>query len=214
MRTRLALLGCALLGAILGLMLRGELRARPSVLPARARPVPRVAPVTADVPAAPATRAAAAAMSGTPAGAPAVHAVFAARPADEWQGMLVRMDTQPECETADTCGLALACIAGRCGPCRRDSDCLSGERCALDRCVRAQAFGCASHRDCRGDELCVLNGVSTDLRGNATMTSRCLAPRGGEPAAELPDDTVGAPDLGDVTTADELFEQLDPPAAR
>ena len=203
MRARLALLACALLGAILGLTLRGELHARPSPVPRAARPVPRLAPVATDVPGAPAPVA---------PEAGAVHAVFAPRPADEWQGMLVRMDTQPECETAETCGLALACIAGRCGPCRRDSDCLGGERCALDRCVRAEAFGCSSRHDCRGDELCVLNGVSTDLRGNATMTSRCLAPRGGEPAAALPDDTVGAPDLGDVTTADQLFEELDAPA--
>jgi hypothetical protein len=133
---------------------------------------------------------------------------FVARAADEWQGMPVEREDQPECDTAATCGLALACVAGHCGACTRDDQCLAGETCALDHCVRAELSACRGRRDCAADELCALSGVSADARGNGEMRARCLAPEGtideppappvaGEPAPE-----------GDYTDPARLLESL------
>src|SRR5437868_1999847 len=48
------------------------------------------------------------------------------RASDEWQGMAID-ELQPSCDTSERCGLATACIAGRCGGCIADGDCASGE---------------------------------------------------------------------------------------
>jgi hypothetical protein len=134
------------------------------------------------------------------------------RPAGEWQGMPVNVTEQPACETAATCGLAMACNAGRCGPCSSDSACNVGETCVLDHCVRRELASCHARRDCAADEMCVLSGYSPDPRGNGEMKATCLAPRGGtepppvEPAAEPP---VKLTD--DSVMPGDLLESLDPP---
>src|SRR5262245_16544198 len=56
----------------------------------------------------------------------------------EWQGMRVNLDSQAFCADKNGCGLAMACIDGRCGPCRTAGDCAEGEVCVLDHCVRAE----------------------------------------------------------------------------
>ncbi|MGB5812361.1 MAG: hypothetical protein WBG86_17620 [Polyangiales bacterium] len=99
----------------------------------------------------------------------------------EWQGMRVRIDQQAICQGESSCGLALACIDGLCSPCVADSECASGEACALDHCVREANLGCRSYTDCKEGSLCVLSGYSSGLRGNIDMRAYCLSPSGGTP---------------------------------
>lgn len=102
------------------------------------------------------------------------------RDENEWQGMLVGVMDRPYCEKSELCGLAGACVDNLCGPCRTDSQCGPGEVCVLDYCLLSANVACRSRRECfEQGSLCVLSGISSDARGNATMTSRCLAPRGG-----------------------------------
>jgi hypothetical protein len=105
---------------------------------------------------------------------PAVSAAneYHSRPPNEWQGMLVERTNQSECRRGHACGLALACVDGRCGPCRRDSDCEQGEACVLDHCLLARMVTCRSQSDC-GADLCILSGLSADPRGNLDMRSLC-----------------------------------------
>jgi hypothetical protein len=108
--------------------------------------------------------------------------VYHPRPPDEWQGMLVNTAMQAICDRSERCGLAMACLSGRCGPCQRDHECASGEACVLDHCLALGNVGCRSARSCRGpEELCVLTGYSNDPRGNASMRSLCQSSRGGRP---------------------------------
>jgi hypothetical protein len=109
---------------------------------------------------------------------------YAPRPATEWLGRRVDRATQPLCDGADSCGLAMACIDGRCAPCGASSPCASGETCVLDHCVLATEAACHSRADCPDDTLCVLSGYSADPRGNAAMRSVCLASSGGTDRAE------------------------------
>lgn len=102
----------------------------------------------------------------------------------EWQGMLVNTSLQAECGTASHCGLAMACLSGRCGPCMLDGDCAAGERCVLDHCVKAGNVACRSRADCGGEALCVLTGYSPDPRGNEEMRANCLSTTGGVPQDE------------------------------
>lgn len=104
---------------------------------------------------------------------------FYHRPLDEWQGMRVSINEYADCSENGVCGLALACIDGRCEPCKAESDCIIGESCVLDHCVPERNVECSSRRDCPDEELCVLSGYSTDARGNSTMTATCLNPRSG-----------------------------------
>lgn len=98
--------------------------------------------------------------------------VTSSRGADEWQGMAID-DAAPACDTSERCGLATACIEGRCGGCTVDRDCASGEACVLDHCVRSELVACRSHTECKDGELCVLSGVSSDARGNGDMRAYC-----------------------------------------
>ncbi len=102
---------------------------------------------------------------------PALPGVIS-RASDEWQGMPVD-EQQAQCDTSERCGLATACIAGRCGGCSADRDCASSEACVLDHCVRSELVACRSRSECRGDELCVLSGISSDARGNGDMRAYC-----------------------------------------
>jgi hypothetical protein len=105
---------------------------------------------------------------------------YRARAAEEWQGLLVDEVRQAECDGTARCSLALACVAGRCGACRSDSDCLAEEGCVLDHCVLRDRIGCKRRRDCGGDELCVLSELGTDARGNRTMNAFCRPNSGGQ----------------------------------
>src|SRR5690606_36385366 len=82
---------------------------------------------------------------------------YASRDPREWQGMLVNTTFQALCDTSARCGLAMACNAGRCGPCAHDSDCASGEVCSMQHCVVSSLAACRSRSDCPGDELCILS---------------------------------------------------------
>ena len=94
--------------------------------------------------------------------------------------MLVNLDHQAFCSAEHPCGLAMACLEGRCGPCSASSDCRNGEVCVLDHCVRSEQSECTGRSDCGKDELCILSGYSGgDTRNNAQMRSFCLADKGG-----------------------------------
>ena len=102
------------------------------------------------------------------------------RDPNEWQGMLVNTTLQPECARSEQCGLAMACIEGRCGACRNDAQCDGGEVCVIDHCVPATQVTCRSRRDCAGSEsFCILSGYSSDPRGNDEMTAFCQEASGG-----------------------------------
>jgi hypothetical protein len=130
------------------------------------------------------------------------------RAADEWQGMPIDGEATALCDAVDACGLAMACIGGRCGACTDDDSCAAGEICALDHCVRAELASCRSRVDCGADARCVLSGTSADPRGNAAMTARCLPATGGvrdEPAPVGPGE-VAAPV---PVPAAELLDQVE-----
>ena len=91
----------------------------------------------------------------------------------EWQGMLVNTTFQALCDTSSRCGLAMACDAGRCGACARDSDCATGEVCSLQHCVLSSLAACRSRADCPTGELCLLTGYASDPRGNGDMRAYC-----------------------------------------
>jgi hypothetical protein len=144
--------------------------------------------------------------------APALPALVAAAPpsrraADEWQGMPVDGETAL-CDAVDACGLALACIGGRCGACTGDDSCAAGETCVLDHCVRVELASCRSRAECGGDELCILDGASPDPRGNAAMTARCLPATGGIPDDPAPA-AVGEPAAAVPVPAAALLEQVE-----
>lgn len=128
----------------------------------------------------------------------------------EWQGMLVDRSVQPGCGESSRCGLARACVDSRCVACRSDGECASGEVCVLDHCVLQDRAACRTRRDCGGDSLCVLSGYSPDVRGNATMTARCLDPAGGVPeTAEQHAPRPGDPAPPMAVRPDRLLESLD-----
>jgi hypothetical protein len=97
----------------------------------------------------------------------------AVRAPEEWQGMQIDPDEQPMCEASERCGLATACVIGRCGACRVDADCATGEACVLEHCVPAARVACRGRANCREGELCVLSGISSDARGNSDMRAYC-----------------------------------------
>jgi hypothetical protein len=80
---------------------------------------------------------------------------------------------QAMCEASERCGLATACVTGRCGACRFDAECASGEACVLEHCVLAARVACRGRADCGEGELCVLSGISADARGNSDMRAYC-----------------------------------------
>lgn len=142
-----------------------------------------------------------------PAAAP--RATLARRAADEWQGMRIDMADTALCDAVDSCGLAMACIGGRCGACTGDESCAAGERCVLDHCVRTELASCRTRADCGGDELCILGGTSADPRGNADMTARCVAAEGGIPEGVAPAVAAGEPAGAVPVPAAELLEQVE-----
>jgi hypothetical protein len=101
------------------------------------------------------------------------------RPEGEWQGMLIRADDTFPC-LESVCGMARACIEERCVACGSDSDCGSGEACAMDHCVPAAQVECRRAADCGEPEAqCVLTGLTPgDPRGNRDLRAYCLSPSG------------------------------------
>ena len=136
---------------------------------------------------------------------------FFPRPPSEWQGMRVRSDLRPLCVREDGCGLALACLDGRCGPCRSDFDCAPGEVCALDHCLRGELTECTTSADCPEGAECVLSGYSRGIRGNETMRSFCLSEEGPTPESVRRIRSVraeGTPAPPPPVSTDALFEDL------
>lgn len=106
------------------------------------------------------------------------------RDPEEWQGMLVDVGFEPDCEQSTSCGWARACVDGRCTACRGDNDCSEGEVCVLDHCLLEANTDCRSRVEC-GDDVCILNGFSTDPRNNADMRAQCGDTRGGREQVPL-----------------------------
>jgi hypothetical protein len=130
------------------------------------------------------------------------------RAADEWQGMPIEPEATALCDAVDACGLAMACIDGRCGACAADDSCAPGEICALDHCVRAELASCRSRTDCGANALCILGGTTADPRGNAVMTARCLPAAGGTPD-DAPAVVAGEAALSVPVPAADLLEQVE-----
>ncbi|MFO7564446.1 MAG: hypothetical protein R6X02_17500 [Enhygromyxa sp.] len=102
---------------------------------------------------------------------------YAPRDPSEWQGMLVNLALQQTgCESSAACGLAMACVDQRCGPCSGDEDCASEEACVLQHCVPTRQVECRRASDCEGEALCVLSGYTAAPRGNEGMRSFCDGP--------------------------------------
>lgn len=97
------------------------------------------------------------------------------RAPSEWQGMQFDVADASECRVEHSCGLALACIEERCGPCVRDDQCENGEACVLDHCLLRSNVHCRRASDCPNDDLCILTGISDDPRGNGDMNAICSA---------------------------------------
>ncbi|MFP2933186.1 hypothetical protein ACLESO_50180 [Pyxidicoccus sp. 3LG] len=100
--------------------------------------------------------------------------------------MLVDESLQAVCGDEGVCGLAMACVQGRCGACQSDGDCEGGEACVLDHCVKSERVACRGRSDCGEPEsLCILTGLSPGVRGNESMSSVCSRSTGG--SSEAPD---------------------------
>ncbi|MCG8555441.1 MAG: hypothetical protein MJD61_09175 [Proteobacteria bacterium] len=150
---------------------------------------------------------------------------FHPRDPNEWQGMLVNVANFQVCTRSGSCGLGLACIERRCGPCSLDAECAEGEACVLDRCLREGNVGCRSRRDCGHlgeDALCILSGLTAhDPRSNAELRSYCNPGHGGtsqdvnDPEAiERMRLRTSAEHIKPPISAKDLFRKLDLERAR
>jgi len=54
------------------------------------------------------------------------------------------------------------------------------EKDAIDHCLLMKNIECNNSKDCQKDELCVLSGYSSDMRGNESMKSFCRSNSGGQ----------------------------------
>jgi hypothetical protein len=142
------------------------------------RAPPQLAPAAATPDRSVVTRGAGGRDPARPGVGPAI--AYAPRDPSEWQGMLVNTTFQALCDTSSRCGLAMACHAGRCGPCASDAECAAGEVCAMQHCVSAPLATCRGRADCPSGELCMLTGYADDARGNGGMHAYCS----GSPPAE------------------------------
>lgn len=111
---------------------------------------------------------------------------FKERPKSEWQGMRIDLSVAPACESTELCPFGQVCKPGACGPgeppdadCRRclpcesDRECLRGEVCVLDHCVKQELVSCRSAADCPAGVPCVLSGYSKPPRHNDGMRAYC-----------------------------------------
>lgn len=141
--------------------------------------------------------------------APTLHP----RDESEWQGMLIDKSLQAICEGKNSCGLAMACIDNRCGPCSNDSDCGTGETCILDHCLVEDNSSCRTASDCERGELCILSGYSIGPRGNEKTLSYCQATVSGskqskEQLENLDPDTPGPDVIKRPVSMDQLHDTL------
>lgn len=101
---------------------------------------------------------------------------------DEWPGLRIKPeDPKPPCIESSRCGLARACLNGKCIGCSLDHDCAESEVCVLQHCVLEENTKCTSRSQCGKDEYCVLSGYSSDARGNENMLAFCQSLDGGLP---------------------------------
>ena len=149
--------------------------------------------------------------------------IFYPRDPREWQGRLVDLSMQAICGDTGFCGRAMACLpAGKCGPCRLDRDCLTGERCVLDHCLKSAQVRCTRRANCkrpankldRNKDYCLIrnDGKSDDdARGNSSLWAVCSWSDEGrhtvEPAAGLPKQE-GMQFEENPLDPDELLEEL------
>jgi len=150
-------------------------------------------------------------VSSGPRGPVQRAAVYHPRDSAEWQGMRIDLRFQPACENSDSCGLAKACVNGRCGPCRVDRDCAKGESCVWDHCLRDGNIECRSTRDCSGNGAkCIYTGYSPDARGNGEMKALCvsLGKPPPLPPREVDEPRESDPSSANVPEAERLLEQL------
>lgn len=132
-----------------------------------------------------------------------------ARPAGEWQGMLVNLNVAPPCDGPGLCGMARACRNGRCGPCGSDAECALGESCVLDHCVRSANVRCRHRADCGPDSTCILSGYSNGVRGNEDMRAHCLAIKSGADRLPTAPRTPPAKDPRPRPPDDDLLKAAD-----
>jgi hypothetical protein len=111
---------------------------------------------------------------------------FKARSESEWQGMRIDLSVAPTCASTEHCSRAQVCKsvpcagdepghAGKCQhcvPCESDGECLRGEVCVLDHCIKRELAACRSAKDCAGVP-CVLSFYSTGIRNNDDMRAYC-----------------------------------------
>jgi hypothetical protein len=139
-------------------------RGKPSApAPEAAPPLQSVEEVEADIP------------SGTSRAAATSGPNWAARPAAEWQGMLINLDFTPPCADSADCGLARACLDHRCVPCEDDEHCGKGESCVLQHCLRSELVECRHASECGPASMCILSGYSEGPRGNESTRAHCMS---------------------------------------
>lgn len=116
----------------------------------------------------------------------------------------------PQCVRAVSCGMALACVRGRCAECLEDRECGRAEVCAVGRCLRAELALCRRNEDCPGEDVvCQLGEISSDSRGNGSMRSECLNLNGGRPEIPVPPPRPDERDMRQVLgSLDELNESV------
>lgn len=110
---------------------------------------------------------------------------WATRPPEEWQGMLINLNITPPCTASSECGLARACIGGRCMPCEQDQQCAAHEACVLQHCVARELVECRTAAECDADSKCILTGYSSEPRGNEGTRAYCQSAKGGVEGEEV-----------------------------
>ncbi len=130
---------------------------------------------------------------------------FKPRSPTEWQGMLVDLSREPTCESTELCSFGQVCKAGICAPCEADGECLRGEVCVLDHCLKQELVSCRVAKDCRGT-FCVLGEFSTPPRHNAGVRSYCVDVNSGTPPP--PEPTHNLVDNRPPPLGESLLEQV------
>lgn len=127
----------------------------------------------------------------------------------EWQGMPIDSDGDaPPCDTSATCGLARACVSGRCVACAGDAECAAGETCVLQHCLLRTNARCRTARECGRGELCVVSDYSSDFRGNGVMRSACLG-TGPNPFFEPVEPTPRTPASSAIVETEDVRSRLE-----
>lgn len=131
--------------------------------------------------------------------------VNSVRPDDEWQGMPIDNADPASCVPEIGCGLALACVDGKCVGCETDEDCMQDELCVLQHCIRDSLAECFSKSDCPKNSLCILSGVSSGPRGNRETRAYCQSNASGF-------DQIRTPEIEDLQANVEPSPFARPPS--